>query len=290
MNAAPAAFGDRLASVFEHQGRLCVGIDPHAHLLESWGLPDSASGVREFGLVVVAAAVGRAGIVKPQIAFFERYGSAGYAALEDVLAAAREAGLLVIADAKRGDIGTSVTAYAEAWLTPGAPLEVDAMTISAFLGAGSLDEPMRLAEHAGKGLFVLAATSNPEARTMQQARVADGPRAGETVARAIIEDVSSFNQAQPAHAFGSIGLVLGATLDLPAFGIDTTGVPTRNAAPVLAPGFGHQGAAVGDVARLFGSLAGGVVVSESRGLLTAGPNGLAAAIEVRAAEVRSVDV
>ncbi len=121
MSAAPVAFGDRLASVFDGAGRLCVGIDPHAHLLSEWGLADSAGGARDFGLRVVEAVVtGNAGIVKPQVAFFERFGSAGYAALEDVLAAARAAGLLVIADAKRGDIGTSVEAYAQAWLNENA--------------------------------------------------------------------------------------------------------------------------------------------------------------------------
>ncbi|MEO7024542.1 MAG: orotidine-5'-phosphate decarboxylase, partial [Leifsonia sp.] len=238
MSSPGAAFGDRLAGVFEGPGRLCVGIDPHEHLLTAWGLPASAAGVREFGLAVVEAAAGRAGIVKPQVAFYERYGSAGYAALEEVLAAARGAGLLVIADAKRGDIGTSVAAYAEAWLTPGSTLEVDAMTIAAFQGVGSIAEPMRLAEATGKGLFVLAATSNPEAESIQKAIVATGVRTGATVARAIIDDVTSFNQSQSAHALGTVGLVLGATLDLASFGIDTTrpAFPT----PVLAPGFGHQ--------------------------------------------------
>jgi orotidine-5'-phosphate decarboxylase len=289
MSPAGAAFGDRLAGVFADRGRLCVGIDPHAHLLESWGLPDSAAGAGEFGLAVVAAASGQAGIVKPQVAFFERFGAAGYAALEEVLAAAREAGLLVIADAKRGDIGTSVAAYAESWLTPGSPLEADAMTIAAFQGVGSIEQPMKLAESAGKGLFVLAATSNPEAAGIQQAIVQSGPRAGATVARAIIEDVTSFNRAQPSHAFGSVGLVLGATLDLTSFGIDTTAEAGVNAVPVLAPGFGHQGAKVKDVSKLFGSLASGVIVSESRGLLTAGATALGDTIAARAAEIRNAE-
>ncbi|MDN4615462.1 orotidine-5'-phosphate decarboxylase [Leifsonia sp. F6_8S_P_1B] len=281
------SFGDRLAAVFAGRGRLCVGIDPHAHLLDAWGLSDSADGVRAFGLAVVEAAAGRAGIVKPQVAFFERFGSAGYAALEEVLAAARAAGLLVIADAKRGDIGTSVTAYAEAWLTPGSPLEADAMTVAAFQGVGSIAEPLRLGEQHGKGLFVLAATSNPEAAAIQQAVVASGERAGLTVARAIIEDVHSFNQAQPEHALGTAGLVLGATVDLADYGIDVATAPRTPVLPVLAPGFGHQGALVADAPRIFGSYAPGVIVSESRGLLNAGPSGLADAIDRRAEEVRA---
>ncbi|GAA0414632.1 orotidine-5'-phosphate decarboxylase [Leifsonia naganoensis] len=287
MTAVGAAFGDRLAEAFAERGRLCVGIDPHAHLLADWGLPASAAGVREFGLIAVEAAAGRAGLVKPQVAFFERFGSAGYAALEEVIAAARAAGLLVIADAKRGDIGTSVTAYAESWLTPGSPLEADALTVSAFQGVGSIAEPMRLAEEHGKGLFVLAATSNPEAAVVQQAVVASGPRAGMTVARAIIEDVHEFNQQQPPHAYGTVGLVLGATVDLAAYGIDTAGAPVTPAFPVLAPGFGHQGARVEDAPRLFGTLSPGVIVSESRGVLSAGPRDLADAVAHRAEEVRA---
>ena len=286
------SFGDRLAGVFAERGRLCVGIDPHRHLLDAWGLDDTADGVRAFGLAVVEATAGRAGIVKPQVAFFERFGAAGYAALEEVIRAARAAGILVIADAKRGDIGTSVSAYTEAWLRPGSPLESDAMTIAAYQGVGSIDESMRSAEAWGKGLFVLAATSNPEAEAIQKAVVAGGPRAGATVARAIIEDVDSFNQAQSRHAYGSVGLVLGATLDLPAFGIelgDETG-PQTNRPPVLAPGFGHQGARVEDARRLFGALSPALIVSESRGLLSAGPDGLADAIARRVEGVRAANV
>lgn len=285
-------FGDWLAAVFAERGRLCVGIDPHAHLLEAWGLPASADGLRAFGLTVVDAVAGRAGIVKPQVAFFERFGAAGYAALEDVLAAARAAGLLVIADVKRGDIGTSVSAYAEAWLTPGSPLEADAMTAAAYQGVGSLGEAMALAERAGKGLFVLAATSNPEAAGVQQAIVRSGPRAGESVARAIIEDVHAFNREQTApRPFGTVGLVLGATVDLADYGIDVAIAGERTPAlPVLAPGFGHQGARVEDAGRLFGSLARGLIVSESRGLLAAGPAGLADAVGRRSEEVRAAHV
>ena len=123
---------------------------------------------------VVDAAAGRVGIVKPQVSFFERFGAAGFIALEQVLAAARAADLIVIADAKRGDIGTTMDAYAEAWLTPGAPLEADAMTVNPFLGIGTLEGTFRLAEDSGKGVFVLAATSNPDAFTAQRATLEGG--------------------------------------------------------------------------------------------------------------------
>jgi orotidine-5'-phosphate decarboxylase len=301
--AAQGSFGGRLRSAFDRYGQLCVGIDPHSFLLTEWGLADSADGAREFGLRVVDAAAGRVGIVKPQVAFFERHGAAGFGALEDVLAAARAAGLLVIADAKRGDLGTSVEAYGHAWLTPGSPLEADALTISAYMGVGSIERPMRLAEDTGKGLFVLAATSNPEALSVQTAILAAGAGAGRSVAASIVEDVGEWNAAQAgranatggtarsgggavsaqAVAIGSIGLVLGATVDFGAFGIDlAVGDP---ATPILAPGFGHQGARFADLAALYGPSAPFAVVSASRSILQAGPDGIAEAIRTQAGEV-----
>ncbi|MCU1585898.1 MAG: orotidine 5-phosphate decarboxylase [Microbacteriaceae bacterium] len=310
--AAAGGFGGRLRSAFDRHGQLCVGIDPHSFLLADWGLADSADGAREFGLRVVDAAVGTVGIVKPQVAFFERYGAAGFGALESVLAAARAAGLLVIADAKRGDLGTSVEAYGQAWLTPGSPLEADALTISAYMGVGSIERPMRLAEETGKGLFVLAATSNPEALAVQTATLVVGARAGKSVAASIVEDVGEWNAAQAGRknatdgtpatgdgestgtestgtastegvTIGSIGLVLGATVDFGAFGIDlAVGEP---ATPILAPGFGHQGARFGDLGALYGPSAPFAVVSASRSILRAGPDRIAEAIRAQAGEV-----
>lgn len=272
-------FGSRTLDALDRFGPLCVGIDPHEHLLAQWGLDASAAGVREFGLRVVEAAGGRVGIVKPQVSFFERWGSAGFAALEDVLAAARAAGLLVIADAKRGDIGTTMDAYARAWLTPGAPLEADAMTVSPYLGVGSLADTFSLAGENGKGVFVLAATSNPEGGVLQ--RAAAGP-AG-TTANHVIDEVAAWNAQRPAAPLADIGYVIGATVDWKGYGLPGAITP---AAPILAPGFGAQGADPRDLTRLFGSLSSNVIASESRSILGAGPDAIAAAIEVRANEYR----
>lgn len=281
-------FGERLAQAFTERGQLCVGIDPHTWLLSEWGLPDSAAGAESFGRAVVAAAAGRVGMLKPQIAFFERFGSAGYVALERVLADARAAGQLVIADVKRGDLGTSVEAYADAWLTPGSPLEVDAITVNPFMGVGSLDLPFQVAARHGKGLFVLAATSNPEAAVIQQAVVAEGKYAGRTVSRAVLDDVAERNARSSTGVLGSFGVVLGATLDLAGFGIDTSAAPPHTLTPVLAPGFGHQGGDIMDLTSIYGEYAGGVIVSESRSVLSAGPVRLAEAIERRVSEVGAV--
>ena len=272
------AFGARLARTLATRGQLCVGIDPHAALLDEWGLPDTAAGARDFGLRVVEAAAGRAGIVKPQVAFYERHASAGYAALEDVLAAARAAGLLVIADVKRGDLGTSVDAYGEAWLTPGSPLEADAMTAVAYQGLGSLDGVIERAEGAGKGVFVLAATSNPEGLATQTARRSDGL----SVAAGIVAEVATRNAVEHAGPLGSVGVVVGATRELAAFGLTDAAFAGM---PILAPGFGHQGARIEQLPELFGAAAENVLVSASRSILSAGPSGLEAAIDSLVAEV-----
>lgn len=279
-------FGQRLEAAFDAHGRLCVGVDPHPFLLDTWSLPRDAAGAREFGLRVVAAAAGVAGIVKPQVAFFERYGSAGYLALERVLAEARDAGLLVIADAKRGDVGSTVEAYGQAWLADG-PLSSDAMTVSAFQGVGSIAAVLRLALQRGRGVFVLAATSNPESFPLQRARLHDDER-HRTVSRVIIDEVSAFNRSNPTDESpetGSIGVVLGATVDLELAGVDTSRAP-EPVLPVLAPGFGHQGARLEDARDRFGGLGAGLIVTESRSLLGAGRDGIRDAIVSRAHQVQ----
>jgi orotidine-5'-phosphate decarboxylase len=282
VETSPASsFGARLADTFTTTGHLCVGIDPHEYLLGQWGLPVTAAGVERFGLLAVEAAAGRAGIVKPQVAFFERFGSGGFAALETVLAAAREAGLLVIADVKRGDLGTSVEAYAQAWLTPGSALEADAMTISAYQGVGSLAAPHAIAERFGKGLFVLAATSNPESVGIQTAVHTRGPFSGRSVAAGIVAGVREWN----SEPLGSIGVVIGATVSLDDYGIDPSELART---PILAPGFGHQGAAVDALRSIYRAASGNVVVSSSRAILSAGPNGIAAAIDSQVQELAEV--
>lgn len=275
------AFGTRLGAAFAASGHLCVGIDPHPYLLDRWGMPDSAAGLREFGLRVVEATAGRAGIVKPQVAFFERLGSAGFAALESVLAAARDAGLLVIADAKRGDLGTSVEAYGQAWLTPGSPLEADALTVSAFQGVGSLTAPAALAMANGKGLFVLTATSNPESFAIQTATVAHGDQIKRTVSASIVAEVNSWNR----EPLGDIGVVVGATVRLADYALSDAEL---SATPILAPGFGHQGIGFDAIHAVYGSASGNVIVSSSRAILEAGPRDIADVIDAQTHELSEV--
>ncbi len=272
-----AGFGTRLQQAVAEHGRIVAGIDPHASLLEAWSLPDTPDGLREFSHAALAAVRGRVAAIKPQSAFFERHGAAGVAVLEELLAAARAAGVLTILDVKRGDIGSTMTAYAQAHLLPGAPLEADAVTLSPFLGTGSLDPAVALATAHGKGLFLLALTSNPDGPQVQHALTGqDTPVALEIARHA--EQVGGAADG----SWSSIGLVVGATVGdaFRRLGLDRA----APSVPLLAPGFGAQGAGPAQIPEVFGKSAGHVLVSLSRGLLAAGPD--PAALSRRAEQLR----
>ena len=267
-----APFGRRLAHAMETAGPLCLGVDPHPGLLRQWGLSDTPAGLEAFSLTALEAAVGpegpRVAAIKPQVALYERHGSAGLAALERLLAAARDAGVLTIADAKRGDIGSTMDGYAAAWTSDASPLAADAVTLSPYLGFGTLVPTIRAAHEAGRGVFVLALTSNPEGREVQH--VGEGSAEG-SVARRIAAAAAAENATQRGDdAWGPVGLVLGATvaaeadrlgLDLPALG-----------GPLLAPGFGAQGATAPGMRADFGTAWPQVLATSSRGILSAGPS------------------
>lgn len=274
----PEAFGTRLAAALEQYGHLCVGIDPHPGLLSAWGLPDDAEGLRAFGRRMLEAAAGRAAAVKPQVALYERHGSAGLAVLEELLAEARESGVLTVADAKRGDIGSTMAAYAQAWLGEESPLRADALTVSPYLGVGALRPAIELARETGRGLFVLALTSNPDGERVQHAGGQD------SAARRIVEDVAAADLAAgESGSLGDVGLVVGATVARAAqrLGIDlAAGRP-----PLLTPGYGAQGATGDDLRRDLGQVWDQVLVPASRSLAADGPDGVVAAVSAAASDL-----
>lgn len=257
-------FGDRLAAAMKAKGPLCVGIDPHPALLEAWGLEDSAQSLRTFSQRVLEASADRAAAIKPQVALFERQGSAGLAALEELLAAAAQADVLVVADAKRGDIGSTMAAYAQAWLGEKSPLATDSVTLSPYLGFESLRPALDLADSQGRGTFVLALTSNPEGKTVQHVG-----GAGASVAAQIIGAAQAENAQRSWQTMGPCGLVVGATVAdaLTRLEIDLSSFN----GPILAPGFGAQGATANDLYRVFAGVEDQVLVNSSRGILAAGP-------------------
>jgi orotidine-5'-phosphate decarboxylase len=262
-------FGERLQSAVRARGPLCVGIDPHAALLERWGLGDDVAGLDRFARTVVDALADRVAVFKPQSAFFERFGSRGIGVLESTIRQLREAGALVLLDVKRGDIGSTMAAYADAYLDPARPLCADAITVSPYLGVGSLQPAFDAAARHGGGVFVLALTSNPEGPDVQHARTASG----KTVGQYVIDEISQLNAG--VEPLGSVGLVVGATIG--ETGHDLSAVN----GPLLAPGLGAQGGTPENLRKIFGRSLRNVLPSYSREVLGAGPE--IASLQVAAA-------
>ncbi len=256
------SFGDRVAAAVRAHGPLCAGIDPSGALLASWGLSDDAEGLRAFCRACVEGFAGTVGVIKPQVAFFERHGSAGMAELERLIAEASAAGLLVIADAKRGDIDSTAEAYADAWLGDASPLAADAVTAHPYLGLGALAPLFRLAAAGGRGVLVVARSSNPEGRGLQQAVTSEGTGVEDMV----LGEIAALN-GSPDVPPGTVGAVIGATLMPSDFPLSQLG------GVILAPGLGAQGAGPADVAERFARCRpGSVLPSSSRGLLISGPD------------------
>jgi len=253
-------FGARLARAVAEKGPLCAGIDPHPGLLQAWGLPADAGGLEKFALTAAEAIAPEVAVIKPQSAFFEAYGPPGVAVLAKTMKVCREAGALVLLDVKRGDIGSTMAAYTAAFLPSGAELEADAITVSPYLGFGSLDFAVEVAQAQGKGLFVLARTSNPEAQGLQNALLPNG----KTVAQDIVDTAGAHNAG--VGPLGDIGVVVGATIAPGELDL------SKLNGPVLAPGFGAQGATPADLRALFGPGLPGVLPASSRDVLKHGPD------------------
>ncbi|QWW18701.1 orotidine-5'-phosphate decarboxylase [Schaalia sp. 19OD2882] len=276
--SAVMPFGDRLAASMAAHGPVCVGIDPHPGLLDAWGLERSPTGVLRFSQIVLEALGGCVGALKPQAAFFEEYGSGGVSALESLVSVCREVGTPCIVDAKRGDIGSTMSGYARAYLTDGSPLAGDAVTLSPYLGLGSLTPALEAALDSGRGAFVLALTSNPEGAALQHSVGSDG----RSVAARIVDELSPWNTKCDATHMGSFGVVIGATVGTALDDLDID--LTTLAGPVLAPGVGAQGAGSEQVRAVFGASLPQVLASTSRAVLSAGPD----ADSLRSAYVRTV--
>jgi orotidine-5'-phosphate decarboxylase len=271
------SFGTRLRRAMEERGQLCVGVDPHPELLRRWGLSDDPAGLAAFCERAVEAFAESVAVVKPQSAFFERHGSRGIATLESTIRQFRDAGALVLLDVKRGDIGSTVRAYADAYLDPSSSLYVDAITASPYLGVASLAPMFETAAAHGGGVFVLALTSNPEGPAVQRAVAPDG----RLVAQTVIDEISQLNRG--SEGLGSFGLVVGAT-------VGETGCDlSRVGGPLLAPGLGAQGGSPDDLRRLFVGNLAAVLPSYSREVLAHGPDvaALRAAVERVLAECRA---
>jgi orotidine-5'-phosphate decarboxylase len=272
------SFAARFAAARAEHGPLALGIDPSAELLEAWGLADSPDGLDRFADIALAAAAGTIGVIKPQSAFFERHGWRGIRTLQRLTGEARRAGLLVILDVKRGDVGTTNDAYAEAYLGKDAPLAADAITVHPYLGIGAMGTFVARARQAGSCLLVVTRSSNAEGRSVQSARGGDGL----SVEQSLLATIGSINAAIEPDGIGPVGAVIGPTHMQPELDLAAA------RCIFLAPGVGAQGASAADVARVFAACPERVIPSASRSLLEAGPDGLKDATRGLATEFAAV--
>ena len=274
--AAVATFGDRLAETVERKrSQLVVGLDPRLELLPvelrgrvHLGDEEAADAVARFCCGIVDAVAPYAVAVKPQLAFFEALGAAGLHAFTEACRYARTAGLLVIADAKRGDIASTARAYATAYLEPrdGAEALADAMTVNAYLGRDSVDPFLAACRRQGAGLFCLVKTSNAGSADVQDLTLSDGRPVWQHVARLVAEWGEDL---VGARGLSSVGAVVGATHPR-AVGDARRLLPQ---AIMLLPGFGAQGATPADVARAFTSGPASALVTASRSIIYAARRG-----------------
>ena len=258
-----AGFAETWVTLARQRSPFCLGLDPSRELLSAWAMTDDAAGLSRFCDTVMEAGGERISVVKPQAAFFERFGPDGLAVLARVVRQIRERGALCLLDAKRGDVAPTMEGYAEATLGAGSGLGADAVTVTAYLGFDALRPMFARAHHTGGAVFVVVRSSNPEGHRLQDARLADG----RTVADALADDITAFNASLGGSA-GPIGAVMGATMD-------TEAAATLKKLPnalILAPGVGAQGATFADVAATFGAAAARTLPSVSRGLLRRGPS------------------
>lgn len=242
LQAQRSDFGLRLSNSMAKYGPLCVGIDPHRKLLTDWGYNVDAEGAELFSMRMLQAANGRAAAVKFQTPMFERYGAKGFEALERVLYAARQMGVITIVDCLRGGLSTTISAIADAYFKPGAPLLADAITLLPYYGARSLNGLITEALENGRGVFIASLTSNPEGMSLQTALRQSGDYKGRTVAYGIASTAQKHNV--DIEGMGSVGLIIGATIGqwMQDSGVD----PSKFTGPILSPGYGWQGAEAKD--------------------------------------------
>lgn len=284
IKAMRSDFGLRLSSSMAQYGPLCVGIDPHRKNLTDWGYNVDAEGAELFSMRMLQAMRDRAAAVKFQEPMFERYGSKGFAALERVLYAARQMGIITIVDCLHGGLSTTISAIADAYFKPGAPLLADAITLLPYYGARSLRGLTNEALNNGRGVFIASLTSNQEGASMQTAIRQSGDFKGKTVAFGIASTAQKFND--DIDGMGSVGLIIGATIGqwIADSGVD----PAKFTGPILSPGYGWQGAEAKDLKTVFKGTKGNVLVTVSRFIAAHGPDisALAQATEAIAIDVR----
>lgn len=276
----PGTFAERFAVLRAQRGPFCLGLDPSPQLLSAYGMRDDVWGLRAFCNRVIDAADRSVSVIKPQSAYFERFGAAGLEVLADIIGSIHALGALSILDVKRGDIGATNEAYATALLGADSAMAADAITVTGYLGFGALAPILERAVELKCGVFVVALSSNPEGALLQRAQV----RPGVSVAEHMADEITAYNAAHCPQPIGAIGAVVGLT----AHGASELSERLPRSL-ILAPGLGAQGGTYDDVKQRFGRVAQRVLPSATREVLRAGPDLAALADAIRSASARAAD-
>jgi orotidine-5'-phosphate decarboxylase len=256
-------FAQRFEQLRRTRGPACLGLDPTPELLAAWKLDDDIWGLRTFCNRVIDAAAQRVSVIKPQSAYFERFGAAGLEVLADIIGSIHALGSLALLDVKRGDIGSTNAAYAEGLLGPDSAMGADAITVQAYFGFGALAPFVEVAKAKGAGLFVVVRSSNFEGERVQRALVAPGL----SVAEDLCDEITACNSALAPGTLGPIGAVVGLTApDAPEL------AQRLPSSLLLAPGLGSQGGSFDDVRTRFAGARERVLPSSSREVLRRGPD------------------
>lgn len=256
-------FARRFEALRTQRGPFCLGLDPGPELLQAWGFKDDIWGLRNFCNRVIDACAQHVSVIKPQSAYFERFGAAGLEVLADIIGSIRALGSLALLDVKRGDIGSTNAAYANALLGPDSAMGADAITVHPYLGFGALGPFLQRVEETGCALFAVVLSSNPEGQLIQNALVSPG----QSVAQHLCDEITRYNASVRPEGVGSVGAVVGLT----ANGASEIAARLTNSL-ILAPGLGAQGGTFEQLAERFAPAKQRVLPTSSRGLLSSGPD------------------
>ncbi len=266
-------FAERFTALRSQRGPFCLGLDPSPELLAHYGLRDDVWGLRAFCNKVIDAADRSVSVIKPQSAYFERFGAAGLEVLADIIGSIHAIGALSLLDVKRGDIGATNEAYATALLGPDSAMAADSITVHAYLGFTALGPILTRATALQCGVFVVVRSSNPEGAFLQNAQVSPGV----SVSQHIADEITRYNTAQSSAPLSAASLggpslgAIGAVVGLTAEGGSELVQRLPNSL-VLTPGLGAQGGTFEDLRARFGHAGARVVPTASREVLRAGPD------------------
>lgn len=261
-------FGVRLKAAMDAYGPLCMCVDPHRSLLTDWGYNIDAEGAELFCMRMLQATNGRVAAVKFQTSLFERFGSAGFEALERVLYVARQTGVITIVDCLHGGHATIVRAIVDAYCKPTSPMLADAITLLPYYGVHSLDELINVALDNGRGVFITSLASNQESVDMQTAIRQTGKYQGKSVSYGIAHDAQEFNQENTK--LGSVGLILGSSIS--ELREMSSSAITQFTGPILSSGFRGDDDQLQELQEVFRNTHGNVLLSVCKGIAKYGPD------------------